>query len=136
MKRGYPAVAGDMPDGTAGFHEASRTGSLTDLAQQGVASEKVLEGWLWFGGLVVALLTCLVIMAYVRRRIRGDGGEAGAVFDLDELRRMRDTGELTIPEYETLRRRTIAEMGLAPARRPEEAVPSGPTGSDSETADG
>ena len=87
------------------------------LAQQGVPPpEKVLESWLWFGGLALALLTVFVILVYVRRRIRGRGGDdAGAVFDLDELRGMRDTGELTIQEYETLRKRSIAEMGLAKA---------------------
>lgn len=93
------------------------------LARQSVASEKALEGWLWFGGLVLALLACMVVLLYVRRRIRHRGGDDQApLFDLDELRKMRDTGELTIPEYEVLRRRTLARMGLSTADHDEGKV--------------
>ena len=109
---------------------------LRFLARQGVPPEKLLEGWLWFGGLALALLTCFVVAVYVLRKIRGRRvGRAGGVFDLDELRQMRDTGELTIQEYETLRQRSIAEMGLAKARTADETGSGAEAGSDSEPKD-
>ena len=109
---------------------------LRVLAQQGVPPEKLLEGWLWFGGLALGLLACFVVAVYILRRIRGRrGGGAGTAFDLDELREMRDTGELTIAEYETLRKRSIAEMGLAGARTADETGSVGEAGSDSESKD-
>ncbi len=60
-----------------------------------------------FGGLLLVLMLAAVFLLYVRRRLRRNGPEDVGVLSLDELRRLRNNGTLTVTEYERLRAKTI-----------------------------
>ncbi len=72
------------------------------------AEREFWKNMLWFGGLLLAGLAALLIARYVfnSRKSRDQG--MGTSFSLDELRLMRDRGEVTVDEYETLRKKMIA----------------------------
>ena len=70
--------------------ESSSIGARFVLADAR-AQAALSEGWLWLGGILIAVLVGVVIVAFIRRRV------------LDQLRHLRDRGELTKPQYEALR---------------------------------
>ena len=83
---------------------------MIPVAQQSVDPAKVLEGWLWFGGFAVLVLVSAALLAYFWRRARRTATRSDPpVFDLEDLRRLRNSGELTIAEYEALKQRAIED---------------------------
>ena len=64
------------------------------------------EGLAWLFGLLMLVSLAAVIALYFRRRLRSNGLDSGG-FSLAELRRLRNRGELTVPEYEALRDRML-----------------------------
>ena len=67
--------------------------------------QAAFEGTIWLGGLILALLVVGLVLAYLRKRVRPVERADGFGFELEELRALRDRGELTPEEYETLRDR-------------------------------
>jgi len=65
------------------------------------------QSLLLFGGLLVVLMLAAVFSLYLRWRMRRIGSEDAGVLSLDELRRLRDNGTLTVAEYERLRAKTL-----------------------------
>ncbi len=83
-----------------------------DVRGGGVAQSEAFESLLWFGAVLLIVVVAVVLLIRVRRFcLRGDRGTPAGL-DLDELRRQRDRGTITIAEYETLRKivlRSFAE---------------------------
>jgi hypothetical protein len=69
---------------------------------------------------VSALLIALVVSRFVRRRLHQRASTQA--FSLEDLRRMRDGGRITQPEYEAMRAAVIAEMGIGAPRLPAETA--------------
>jgi hypothetical protein len=65
------------------------------------------EALFWLGGLVLGLLLTVVVLAYIRKRLRQRSATEEPAFTLQDLRRMRDDGRLSTGEYEALRRRML-----------------------------
>jgi len=86
------------------------------------------------------LITCLLLLAgivilglgvwYYRRRWLGSDETAGTPWTLEDLRRLRDQGDLSEEEYETMRAAMISALGAGsskpdPASTPADADDSG-----------
>jgi len=70
----------------------------------------MFESLLWFGALILAVMGGLVGVLLVRRRLRDKGDvRLGLGLTLEDLRRARDEGRLTILEYEALKEVVIRE---------------------------
>ncbi len=83
-----------------------RQGAPAQTVQEGTA----LEVLAWLGGLILAVLVAAVVLAYTKRRLRRSAPADGPAFDLDQIREMREHGELTDAEYEALRERVIQDI--------------------------
>ena len=70
--------------------------------------EQTFQAILWFAGLVVALGVAAGVFAWGRSRWRRRGQGDGGTFSLDQLRAMRDRGELSSDEFDRLRAGAIA----------------------------
>ena len=81
------------------------------------SDEALFAMMLWLGGVILAILAAVLIAAYVRRRTREAMESSSAELGLDELRRLRDRGELTLSQYEALKKRTIAQYTSGNDRR-------------------
>ena len=106
-----PAPLLKEPPGTATIcRNMTRDASLRLLA---AASEpdKAWTGILWFAGVVIALLIAALVAIKLTKRLRAAGAEEPKTFfDLEDLRKMYERGDLTKAEYEVLRQRTIAAI--------------------------
>ncbi|MCH8966161.1 MAG: SHOCT domain-containing protein [Planctomycetes bacterium] len=67
----------------------------------------VLEGLTWFVGVVVTMLLAAVVVAYLMRRLRARDETWTPRFTLEQLRRLKERGDLTDAEYHALRQRTL-----------------------------
>lgn len=76
---------------------------LAQPARQAVAFEALM----WMGGLILGLLLLLVVLAYLRKRLRASQPVESSGFTLAELRQMRDRGGLTTDEYEALKNKIL-----------------------------
>ena len=70
-----------------------------------------LEAVLWLGVVVIALLLGAVMVSYFRRKARTSAQTPAPVFTLEQLRRLRERGDLTDTEYETLKGRLLEGNG-------------------------
>ena len=74
---------------------------------------------LWVGILLGCFLAGGVVLYVVRRYARGGGVAAGPSLTMDQVRQMRERGEISDREYERLRRivasRHMAQRGSGPA---------------------
>jgi len=61
----------------------------------------------WFAVVIASVAVGLVLLWLVRKRVRGGSQEQTFGFSLDEIRALRDRGEITVAEYESLRRKLI-----------------------------
>jgi len=73
---------------------------------------------LWVGALLVLVVVLGMVIVLVRRRTLGETGERAEGGMLDELRRMRDRGDLSSEEYDKARASMVARLkgAGAPAR--------------------
>jgi hypothetical protein len=78
----------------------------------------VFDGLFWLGALLAALIGGVLLM-YLRRRSGRTRADGARGFALEDLRRLRDTGELSISEYEALRRKTIEDLAGTVGRQEE-----------------
>lgn len=67
---------------------------------------QAFEALLWFAAIVFVVIGAVVAFAFIRRRLVRAGG-APVPFTLDELRRMRDRGDVTAEEFESIKRRML-----------------------------
>lgn len=65
--------------------------------------------FLWLGVLIVAVIVAGVVVLVMRRRLFGGGGQEESGTMLEELRRMRDAGEISPMEFEEIRATMIAK---------------------------
>lgn len=72
----------------------------------------LFQSLMLFGGLLLVLMLAVVFLLYVRGRLRRDGPEDVGVLSLDELRRLRDNGTLTVTEYQRLRAKTVETVRI------------------------
>lgn len=75
---------------------------------QAAPQQAYWENMLWFGGFVLAGLVLLLAVRHFLQARADSKSTLSASFSLGELRDMRDRGELTLAEYETLRKKMIA----------------------------
>ncbi|MCG3130996.1 MAG: hypothetical protein FLDDKLPJ_01771 [Phycisphaerae bacterium] len=77
-------------------------------AGSGQTGEYVRDWVIWFSIVAVLLIATLFVLKRAKKLVSpGGGAERESLFDLDKLRELRDTGEITIQEYEALRKRAI-----------------------------
>ena len=79
------------------------------LANQASAFEAVL----WMAGLLLALIVAAAFLGWYRSRLRRSMSASRRSFSLEDLRAMRDRGDLNASEYERLRAAAIADFGAA-----------------------
>jgi len=80
------------------------------LAASPGGQDAVFQSILLFGGLLLVLALGVAVLAYARRRLREDRPASEDGLTLDELRGLRDSGRLTIDEYERLRKRVLERV--------------------------
>ena len=71
------------------------------------AESAAFEGILWLGGIVFAILAAVLIVRYWLRRVYNPWQDNRPSFTLQELRCLRDQGEISEVEYETLKQRVV-----------------------------
>ncbi|MCC7291509.1 MAG: hypothetical protein IT449_05545 [Phycisphaerales bacterium] len=69
----------------------------------------MIRDWaVWFAVIVVVMVFTLVLLKRAKKLVVSEPRPiVGFSFDLDQLRELRDTGEITIQEYEKLRKQAI-----------------------------
>ena len=73
------------------------------MLAQGNGEAAAMGGFVWIAAIALAVVVA-VALTWRLRKSTTRPTEAGDVpFSLHEIRRLRDQGDLTIPEYETLR---------------------------------
>ncbi|MBI4718209.1 MAG: hypothetical protein HY763_10420 [Planctomycetes bacterium] len=70
------------------------------------------QAFLWLVVLLAVVLAAVVCVSLMRRRLRSRNDAGHPEFTLDELRRFRDEGRLTTAEYDRLRERMAAKLGV------------------------
>lgn len=61
--------------------------------------------------LLILLIGALVVLVkMIRGTTRGERGPAGPVWSLHELTRLRDSGEITVQQYDQLREQAIRKF--------------------------
>lgn len=71
----------------------------------------------WLGGFVVLLLVGGAIAMGLRRRLNADSETPSLGFTLEDLRSMRDRGELSQEEFEQAHQRMVGQVRRAAAGR-------------------
>lgn len=78
--------------------------------------DQAFQAVLWFAGLVVVLGVAAGAFAWFWSRLRHRDRDAGSVFSLDQLRTMRERGELSAEEFSRLRERAISAFSSREAK--------------------
>ena len=81
------------------------------MVQAGLArsSEPIpaFEGLLWMGAIVLAFPLAFALVHHFGKRLDASRGDVRADFTLDQLRRLRDKGSLSEPEYDAIKRESL-----------------------------
>jgi hypothetical protein len=100
---------------------------LAGAAISNMDSDKVLPIVLTFAGVTVLALLGRVAISRYRKRLMKGSQEAIGAWTLDNLRDMRESGQLTDEEYQALRQRMIRRaMGAAGGVKAKPNPPAGP----------
>ena len=92
----------------------STWGVLLVFLAQGGAVQRSMTQVLWWGGALLIVSLILGGLVLTLRRKIFSGNESGTqIFSLHDLRRMKNAGEISDEEFETLRARVVAELGGA-----------------------
>ena len=83
-------------------------GGTAALGQAG-RQEAAIECLMWMGAIIMALLMAVVVVLFIRKRLRAARQPGGPDFSLEQLRRLRDQGSLTDEEYEAIKQKSIAQ---------------------------
>jgi len=73
---------------------------------------------LWLGMLALLIIAATAVAALIRRVVRGGGTGSGPAFTLQDLREMRDCGDLTEAEYQAARAAALGEAGRGLSDKP------------------
>ena len=73
----------------------------------------------WTGALFVGVLGLFLVVTFLRKRLRGSDEPIGIGFGLDDLRRMRDEGQLTDEEFERAKGKLSESLKAALERKRE-----------------
>jgi len=80
----------------------------------------LIRDWaIWFLVVLAAMTLTLVFIKRAKKLAHPEASVKGMPFDLDHLRALRDNGEITIQQYESLRGKAI--QGLVDGKTPGEA---------------
>jgi hypothetical protein len=66
-----------------------------------------VDALIWTALMMAVALMAIMLLYAVRRRMRRTDESASPPFTLAELKRLRDAGEITIPEYDALRAKLL-----------------------------
>ena len=102
---------------------ASPRGAGWVLAASGETTTSWWEVGLWVAVLLGAILLLAVFVYVYRSRVRGSDSAAGPAFSLQDLRVLRERGDLTDVEFDHLRANLLADF------RDEHRLPDGANGS-------
>jgi len=80
------------------------------MLSQAVRQGAVFDGLLWMGIVLGAVALAAWTLLAIRKRFQSLGNNEPADFSLDQLRELRDRGELTLAEYEALRQNAIERV--------------------------
>jgi len=83
---------------------------MTRSLAQSAQYSQAFEGVLWLGAVVAAVILATLIARIVWRKLNPTNRTDSAAFTLEDLRRLRETGDLTGPEYETLRSKLLSDV--------------------------
>lgn len=83
---------------------------MTRYLAQSAQYSQALEGVLWLGAVVTVVILATLIARIVWRRLNPTNRTDHPAFTFEDLRRLREMGDLTEPEYETLRRKLLSDM--------------------------
>lgn len=67
----------------------------------------IFEGLHWLGVMVITAMLAFSVAVSVRRKTKAAAAKPAPEFTLDQLRDLRDRGELTISQYEALKQRVL-----------------------------
>src|SRR5262245_60570063 len=74
------------------------------------AGERLPATFLWLGVLIAVTIVGYVAIMWFRRRLLADDGWQAAESFMQELRRMRDSGEISAAEYDATRKKMAARI--------------------------
>jgi cytochrome c biogenesis protein ResB len=83
---------------------------LGQIATRRDAESAVFDSLIWFAALIGLLVTALVAALWFRKWYQMGSAREPAGLTLDDLRRQRDQGRLTVGEYERLRLSVVKAM--------------------------
>lgn len=102
--------------------------TLAPLAQAGGVRGgrgSLTEFFLWLGLAIVAIVAAGLAIAWYRSRVlRGDGASVQAGL-MDDLRAMRDRGELSVEEFDAAKRAIVARFSGGAPVAPAAGAPPG-----------
>ena len=81
---------------------------------QSVEQAAMFEGTLWIGAIVLAVLVAVVLLFRFRRKVGSSDHRGRPDFTLEELRALRDRGNLTAAEYDAVKERVLDRSGRFP----------------------
>jgi len=98
--------------------------SWTYFAASAMSTQAALrQGLAWLAAVFAAVVVAAVICAAVRRRLRNSPPLQESGLTLQDLRRLRDQGRLTVQEFERLKetilRAALGKADLEPAAKPD-----------------
>ena len=85
-------------------------GLVAPAAWRSGAAAEAYGALVWFAGLLVLIGLGIAIVATVRRRFRRESPDTDGGFTIDQLRKLRNRGELTVEEYDALKRRAVGML--------------------------
>lgn len=78
---------------------------------QGNGQAAAMSGLIWIAAIALAVVVAVALTWRLRKSVARPTEAGGVPFSLHEIRRLRDQGDLTIPEYEALRDKLIYRTG-------------------------
>jgi hypothetical protein len=72
---------------------------------------KAFEALLWFGAILVILMAAGAVVFCIRRRLMGSPEDSPGGFTLEDLRGLRDRGEVSRDEYEAMKQKVVSTFG-------------------------
>lgn len=77
--------------------------------------EAAFSGILWLIVVVIVSSVVAVLVGYLRRRFRSADPLPGLGLTLEELRLQHERGNLTVSEFESLKKKLVIDIGIKPS---------------------
>lgn len=68
-----------------------------------------VDALIWTAAMTAVIVLALLALGAYRRRLKRSETANQPIFTLSEIKRLRDNGEITIPEYEALRAKVLEQ---------------------------